>query len=118
MPDQRKFRSGIGTLENPLDQERHQIEVKDPFFLAIRQVAVGAVEIAEGGGLDHHQPDGAEPMQSGRSTCGFETAHQFTKPPPPLPQAPPPLRQPPLPQVRRLLLHLLPPFPFFHFPEP
>ena len=93
MPHQRELRAGIRTFQNATHQKRQQIQVKDPFLLPIGQVAVGAVEVAERCGLNHHEADGPEPAEVG--PCFRCTDHQLTKPPPPFFQPPPPLRQPP-----------------------
>ena len=94
MPNQGKFRSGIGAFQNPLHQQGQQIQVKDPLLLPIGQIAIRAIEVAQRGGLHNHEADGPEPVEVGPDV-GRGNDHQFTKPPPPLPQPPPPLRQPP-----------------------
>ena len=71
MPEDRQLRPPIGALVDPVEQQRELIKVKLPALLAIRQIAVTAIEIAKRRGLDHHQADGTE----------ISAAHQFANPP-------------------------------------
>ena len=104
VPHQRQLRPAERALQDPLQQQWQQLQIEHPPLLAIRQIAVIAVEIAEGGGLHHHQPNGAEPAQleigmSGAGCRDLAADHQLMKlPGSTLPQ--PPLPQPPFGQPR------------------
>jgi hypothetical protein len=41
------MRAPKGALIHPVQQNRQLLEIKDPPFLAIRQIAITAIEIAE-----------------------------------------------------------------------
>ena len=71
MPEDRQLRPPIGALVDPVEQQRKLIKIKMQALLAIRQIAVTAIEIAKRGGLDHHQDDGTE----------ISAVHQFANPP-------------------------------------
>ena len=72
VPQDREMGTPERTFINPLQQQGQLLlEVEHIAPLAIRQVAVAAVEVAERGRLNHQQTDGA--------VCGM--VHQLAKPP-------------------------------------
>ena len=60
MPEQGESFVHEGALQHPLQAEPHQIQVDQVSLMAVGEIAVGAVEVAEGGGLDHQQTHGPE----------------------------------------------------------
>ena len=71
VPQDRKIGPPIGALINPAEQQRKLLKIKHPPLLTVGQVAVAAVEVAKGGGLDHHQANRTE----------ISGIHQFANPP-------------------------------------
>ena len=65
MPYQSELRPGVGAFKNPLDQQWQKIQVEDPLFLPIWQIAIGAIEVAQRGRLHNHEADGPEPVEVG-----------------------------------------------------
>ena len=93
MPDHRELRRGPARGEQLGEQPRHRRLRQDVLVVAIGQVAVAAVDVAEGGRLKHDHFDSG--VRRGHGWC---RAHQLCQP---LCQPLPQLCQPPLPQLSR-----------------